>query len=118
MIIIMNKNKLKTEDLRKYNFYDEETGRLHKLIRAEKDRGILLGYFDELIKNYDKMSSMIRPSWMERIAIKHLVRTREILRRSKHTIRPRDAPTTAELEELAENKEKLNEKLKEVLKGA
>ena len=56
--------KLKTEDLQKYSMYDEQCGKLHKLIRAEKDKTILLGYFDELIRTYDKMSSMIRPSWM------------------------------------------------------
>jgi hypothetical protein len=105
------KKKLNQDDMKKYIALDEECGRLHKLIRAEKDKARLIGYFDELIRAYDRMSSMIRPSWMERIAIKQLVKTREALKRSSHHIKPQDSPTDEELEIIVSDKEKLKKTL-------
>lgn len=107
------KNKLTEKHFKTYNMLDTRCGELHKLIRAEKDKVILLGYFDELIRTYDKMSSMVRPSWMERIAIKQLVKTRDALRRSNHQYRPRDAPSDAEIESALKDKDKLKEMVKD-----
>jgi seryl-tRNA synthetase len=106
------KKKLNQDDMKKYTALDDECGRLHKLIRAEKDKTRLIGYFDELIRAYDRMSSMIRPSWMERIAIKQLVKTREALKKSIHQIKPQDSPTDEELEIIVNDKDKLRSTLK------
>jgi len=106
------KKRLNQDDFKTYNMLDAKCGELHKKIRAEQDKTKLLGYFDELIKTYDKMSGMIRPSWMERIAIRQLVRARDALRKSKHTIRPKDVPNDEELEEIVKDKEKLKATLR------
>ena len=106
------KKRLNQDDFKTYNMLDARCGELHKLIRAEKNKDKLLSYFDELIRTYDKMASMIRPSWMERIAIRQLVRTRDALRKSKHTTRPKDVPNDEELEELVKDKEKLKATLR------
>jgi hypothetical protein len=100
----MKKSKLNNTDLAKYKFYDEECTRLHKLIRQEKDKKKLLGYLDELIRNYDRMNSLVRPSMMERIGIKHIVRMRNALRKSKYDKRPKDVPDDAELERMIKEK--------------
>lgn len=106
------KKRLNQDDFKTYNMLDERCGILHKLIRGERDKTKLLGYFDELIRTYDKMSGMIRPSWMERIAIRQLVRTRDALRKSKHVTRPKDVPNDEELEEIVRDKEKLKATLR------
>ena len=100
----MKKSKLNTNDLKKYQFYEDETIRLHKLIRAEKDKAMLLKYLDELIKNYDRMNSLARPSMMELIGIRHIVRMRNALKKSPHIKRPKDVPSDDELEKLIKEK--------------
>ena len=106
------KKRLNRDDFKTYNMLDARCGELHKKIRAEKNKTKLLEYFDELIRTYDRMSGMIRPSWMERIAIRQLVRTREALRKSTHTTRPKDVPNDEELEEIVRDKEKLKATLR------
>jgi len=94
----MSKKKLNNADLQKYTLLDEKCGVLHKKIRVEKDKAKLILLFNELIKTYDVMASIVKPSWMERIAIRQLVKQKELLKRSHHSIKPKEALSEAELE--------------------
>lgn len=92
------KKKISGDLLKKYEYLDGECNELHRRLRASKEKKEVLECLDRLIKNYDIMSGIIRPSWAEKFAIRHLVKSRDKLRRQGAERKPGPHVSEEELE--------------------